>query len=154
MLGKKIYLTEEGYEKLKKELDELINKKRPQIISKVKEAREYGDLSENSEYDQARAEQSFVESRIEELQRIFKNVQIIKKNFQKDIVSLGSTVVVAMDGKEEVYTIVGSTEADPAVGKISNESEVGKALLGKKINDRVKIEVPSGTIEYVIKKIE
>lgn len=154
MAKKKIYLTQEGYEKLKKELDELLYKKRPEVIAKIKESREYGDLSENAEYDQARTEQSFIEGRIKEIQEILKNVEIIKKDHQKEVVELGSTVVVLVDGQEEVYTIVDSTEADPDLGKISNESLVGKSLLGKKVNEVVKVETPAGVIEYVIKEIK
>lgn len=155
MAKKKFYLTKEGYEKLKKELEELLNIKRPQVIAKIKEAREYGDLSENSEYDQARTEQSFLEGRIREIQNILKNAVIIETKNNGEVVSLGSTVVLeSSDGEREEYTIVSSSEADPLMGKISDESAVGKALLGKRVNEKVTIQVPSGILEYVIKEIK
>lgn len=153
MKKKKIYLTKEGYQKLQEELNELLNIKRPQVIAKIKEAREYGDLSENSEYDQARTEQSFIEGKIREIQDILKNAVIIEKNNNTEVVQLGSTVVLESEDGEDVYTIVSTSEADPLSGKISEESAVGKALLGKKVNEKVIIEVPSGTLEYVIKEI-
>jgi len=153
MKKKKIYLTKEGYQKLQEELNELLNIKRPQVIAKIKEAREYGDLSENSEYDQARTEQSFIEGKIREIQDILKNAVIIEKGNNAEVVQLGSTVVLESEDGEDVYTIVSTSEADPLSGKISEESAVGKALLGKKVNEKVIIEVPSGTLEYVIKEI-
>ncbi len=155
MIQRKIFLTKEGLEKIKKELDELINKKRPEVIKRIKEAKAYGDLSENSEYEDAKNEQSFIEGKISELQNMIKNAQIIdKKDKKSNIISLGSTIIASLDGKDNEYTIVGSAEADPSKGKISNESPIGEALLGKKAGDEVEVEVPAGKIKFKIKNIK
>lgn len=155
MIQKAIFLTKEGLQKLKKELDELINKKRPEVIKRIKEAKAYGDLSENSEYEDAKNEQSFIEGKISELENMIKNAQIIdKKDKKSNVVSLGSTIVASLDGKDNEYTIVGSAEADPSAGKISNESPIGKALLDKKTGDEIEVEVPAGKIKFKIKSIK
>ncbi|MDD5213050.1 MAG: transcription elongation factor GreA [Candidatus Gracilibacteria bacterium] len=148
-----IYLTHEGLEKLQGELSYLKNEKRMEIAAKLKEAISFGDLSENAEYAEARDEQSAVESRILELEEQLKNVQIIEdSNKKENKVSIGSKVTISNEGKEEDYIIVGSKEADilnkPA--KISNDSEVGKALIGKKKGDVVKVKSQAGINEYKI----
>jgi transcription elongation factor GreA len=153
MADKGLYLTAEGLEKLKAELDDLINHKRPEVVEQIKRARELGDLSENSLYDQARANQSFVEGRIQELESVVEQAKIIADETPKDQVGLGSQVIVHIDGDEESFTIVGEPEADPSNAKISHTSPLGQALMGKKIGDEVKVEAPVGEITYRIMKI-
>jgi len=152
MTAKKFYLTKEGYKKLKEELDFLVNTKRKEIVERIQIAKSYGDISENSEYDSARSEQSFVEGRIKEIKNILKDAEIIKKK-SVGKVDLGSKVVIEIDGQEEEYEIVGSSEADPLQNKISNESPLGQAILGKRVGEEVVIEAPRGRVTYKIKKI-
>lgn len=147
-----IYLTKEGIEKIKEELSYLKNVKRKAVIERIKEARAYGDLAENSEYDDAKEEQAFIEGRIQELEEMLKKAKIIQNN-KKDKVALGSRVKVKRGGTELVYYIVGKSESDPASFKISSESPLGKALLGKKRGDKVEVETPSGKVGYEILEI-
>jgi transcription elongation factor GreA len=151
-------VTKEGLEKLKEELDQLKNKKRKEVVERIKEAISYGDLSENSEYEEAKNEQAFVEGRILELEEKIKYAKIITGKQKTTTVQLGTTVHVKNLSKKkeepEVYTIVGSTETDPFNGKISNESPVGLALLDRKKGDKVKANVPAGVVEYEIMKVE
>ena len=137
------------------ELEELITVKRKEIVERIKIARSFGDLSENSEYESAKDEQAFVEGRITSIENMIRLSQIIDSNNDKNTVSLGHTVtfIELPDGEEEVYTIVGSAEADPFSGKISNDSPIAKALLGKSINDKVLIATPGGNMEVKIVKI-
>ena len=114
----------------------------------------HGDLSENADYAQAREEQSFIEGRIQEIEDIIKNAEIIATNTHHSSVSIGSTIKVKINGNEKTYTIVGSNEAKPKEGKISNESLVGKKLLGKKMGDKIKISIPAGESEYEIIRID
>lgn len=138
-------ITAEGLEEVKRELDELVNVKRPHIVAKIKAAREHGDLSENFEYHAARNEQAFLETRIRELEAIVKNHVLIESNGPSDRVQLLSTVTFQEDGAgEETYRIVGPAEADPAQGRISFESELGKALLGHRVGDEVVVRTPAG----------
>lgn len=153
MAKKEVFVTAEGLEKLKQELDDLINHKRPEILEQIKRARELGDLSENSLYDQARANQSFIEGRIEELETVIEQAKIISETKSSDQVGLGSHVVVHIDGDEETFAIVGEPEADPSNAKISHTSPLGQALMGKKVNESVEVEAPVGTITYRIVKI-
>lgn len=154
-MEKKTYLTKEGYDNLKKELDNLLNCERKAVAEKIKTAKEYGDLSENAEYSDAKERQSFVEGRILEIEHILKNAEIIdEKNMVCDIVNVGCTVHLEASEKELIYKIVGSAEADPKKGYISNESPIGKALLGKKKGEEVEVAVPAGTNKYKIKKIK
>ena len=151
---KKIFLTEEGYNELKEELDDLINIKRPENINAIKEARALGDLSENADYDAARNEQAEIEAKIKKLEMILENVKIIDK-ITTDEVGLGNTVTISyVDDEDETdeYKIVGSQEADPFESKISNESPIAKALMGHKVGDVVKVESPNGS--YDIKLME
>lgn len=133
MIKKSINLTAEGKKDLEKELDELI-KSRPVIAERIATARSFGDLSENEEYSSARNEQKVAENRILEIQEILQNAKIIRAG-KKDAVALGATVALTMDGKKAEYTLVGPTEANPLEGKISNESPIGKALVGHKAGD-------------------
>ncbi|MBO0480318.1 transcription elongation factor GreA [Vagococcus fluvialis] len=153
----KVYpMTLEGKEKLELELEELKTVKRKEIVERIKIARSFGDLSENSEYESAKDEQAFVEGRITTLENMIRFAQIIdNNNVSKDEVSIGRTVtfVELPDGDEEEYTIVGSAEADPFSGKISNDSPIAKALIGKKLKDTVIISTPGGDMEVRIEKI-
>lgn len=146
-------LTAEGMAALKAELQELTTHKRVEIAERLKEAKADGDLSENAMYDAAREAQGFMEGRISEIEHILKHSSLIS-NTGKSEVALGSTVHVVLEGGTQKYTIVGSTEANPDEGKISEESLVGKALLGKKAGDEVAVQVPSGTLNYKIHKVE
>ncbi len=153
MQNKKIYLTPEGLTDLKKEYSELKDTKRPQVVQRVSEAREMGDLSENAEYAAAREELSFIDGRIEELEEILKQVAIITDDAAKDgknNIKLGSKVTVKHGKTQTVYTVVGEWEADPAEKKISHESPLGKALLGKNVGEIVEVAAPMGKIEYTI----
>ena len=151
-MAKKHLLTAEGLEKHKKELELLTGQRRKEVIERIQEAVAHGDLSENADYAQAKEEQSFIEGRIQELEEILKNAEIIKSN-RSGIVSVGSKVKVAVHGNEREYTIVGSSEANPAEGRISNESVVGAKLLGAKKGDHVDIQTPSGKSIYEILEI-
>ena len=155
-MQKEVYLTKEKLEKIKAELEEFKKIKRPNIIAKIKEARALGDLSENAEYHSAREEQGFIEGKIEELEYIVKNARIVEEGRgSKGKVDIGCKVVCSIekDGKAE-FTIVGSVEADPASGKISNESPIGKALMGKKVGDIIEAAVPAGKVNYKILSIK
>lgn len=146
-------LTAEGLATLKSELHELTTVKRGEIAVRLKLAKDDGDLGENSMYDAAREDQGFTEGRIAEIEHILKHTTLISKTGKSEV-ALGSTVHVALEGGTHTYTIVGSTEANPDEGKISEESLVGKALLGKKAGDEVAVMVPSGTLKYMIHKVE
>lgn len=152
-MSKKYLLTQEGLLKLNEELKHLINDKRKEVIERIREAAAHGDLSENADYAQAREEQSFIEGRIQEIEDMVKNAEIITASTQHNNVTIGSTVTVQVNGADKTYTIVGSNEANPLEGRISNESIVGKALLGKKIGDTVTITAPAGDMEYKITAI-
>ena len=152
--AEKIMVTAEGYLDLENELNELKNVRRPQIIQAIKEARALGDLSENADYDAARDEQAQVESRIKELEYKLEHSEIIE-NKKKTHVALGSKVVIKYeDGEEDEYMIVGSLEADPFNNRISNESPIGVAVMGKKQGDVVSVASPNGSYEVTIKEIK
>jgi transcription elongation factor GreA len=153
-MSKKYLLTPEGLQKLQEELKVLVNDKRKEIIERIREAAAHGDLSENADYAQAREEQSFIEGRIQEIEDIIKNAEIIATNSHHSNVTIGSTVVVKVDDQKKKYTIVGSNEANPKAGKISNESVVGKALLGRKAGEKFKVQTPAGEMQYEIISIE
>ena len=150
-----VYLTENGLEELKKELDNLISVRRPENIQAIKEARSLGDLSENAEYDAARNEQAQIEARIQQLEKMLENVSIITE-VSNDTVGIGNTVSIKYvdDEEEEVYKIVGSQEADPFESKISNESPIAKALFEHKVGDIVTVESPNGSYEVEIIEIK
>ena len=151
---KEFYLTAEGVAKLREELDDLVHNQRAKIANLLKEAKEYGDLSENIQWDDAKDRQAFIEGRIAEIENILKHSSLIKMPKATDAVTLGSTVHLELEEGVQKYTIVGSTEANPEEGKISNESPIGKALLGKKKGEEVEVEVPSGSMVYKITHIE
>lgn len=154
MTPQNTYLTSAGLDKLKAELSDLKEKKRPEVVLRIKEAVSYGDLSENSEYDDAKREQGFIEGRIAELEELLKNAHIVKSNSgDHGTVALGTTVTVKHNSNTQSFTIVGHAEADPASGLISNESPLGQALLGKKVGDKVTVETPKGATTYHISKI-
>ncbi|MCF7918041.1 transcription elongation factor GreA [Candidatus Gracilibacteria bacterium] len=153
---KKVLVTKEGLRKLEEEQQYLITVRRKEVSERLAEAISYGDLSENSEYDEAKNEQAFLEQRIKELEEQIKSAEIITEGIsdKKGVVQIGSTVKLRIAGGEDhEYTIVGSTEADPMMHKISNESPVGEAILGKKVKDKVKVKAPGGSFEYEILKI-
>ncbi len=150
MNNKPTYLSREGLQKLREELEEMVTVKRPEIAQRIHDAKEHGDLTENAEYEDAKNEQAFVEGRIQTLEVLIKNATIIDENHSTDFVVIGSTVKLKGDHGTETYTIVGSAEADPSQGKISNESPVGRALLGKKKGDKVVVQVPAGDDAYTI----
>ncbi len=152
MKGKKIYLTQQGFEELKSELDNLINVKRPANIQAIKEARALGDLSENADYDAAKNDQAEIEGRIKKIEKMLENVEIIEKG-DSSVVSLGTTVSIKyVDDEDETdeYQIVGSQEADPFMSKISNESPIAKAIMNKKVGDIVEVESPNGVYKIEI----
>jgi transcription elongation factor GreA len=148
------YLTPERLEELKTELSELKNKKRIEVAERLKRAKELGDLSENSEYFEAREEQALVEARILELEEMVKNASVIKKAASTETVQMGSTVEIAKDGQTFKFTIVGSNEARPEAGLLSNESPLGKAFVGKRVGAEVKVKTPTGEVAYKILHIE
>lgn len=156
MEDNKSYLTPEGLEAVQRELDDLINIQRPDIAQKLKEAVAQGDLKENADYHDAKERQGFIEGRIAELEATLRNAVIIEKTGSNDSVQIGNTVTIRELGTkdDETYMIVGSAEANAAEGKISNESPIGRALLGKKKGDKIKVETPSGKIEFKVRKIE
>lgn len=145
----KVFLTPEGLEELKKELKELIEVKRPQVVQKIAQAREMGDISENSAYTSALEEQGFIEGRILELEEVIKR-SVVSKGRTDGVVVVGCRVKVHVDGKEDEYCLVGAPEADPKVKKISYESPLGRALMGKKVGDKVEMDAPDGKIVYTI----
>jgi len=149
------YLSQEHYDELQKELEELKTDGRVEVAKRLKQAKELGDLSENSEYQEAKFAQSKLEGRVSELNEIIRNASIIKKSVGTATVRIGSEVKLEKDDKDEVkYTIVGSNEASPLKGLISNESPLGRAILGKKVGDIVKIETAVGWKSYKILSIE
>ena len=157
MMNQKVYpMTLEGKQKLESELEELKLVKRKEVVERIKIAREFRDLSENSEYESAKDEQAFVEGRISTLEQMLRNSEIIdNSNVAVGEVAIGRTVVFVElpEGEEEEYTIVGKAEADPLSGKISNESPIAKALMGYKVGDTVQIDTPAGEMSVKIIKI-
>ena len=156
MTAKEIVLTAEGLAKLETELEYLKTEKRKEVAEKIKQARSFGDLSENSEYDEAKNEQGHVEVRIVQIENMLKNAKLIDESeIDANVVSLGTTVkILDVEFNEEVvYTIVGSAEADPVASKISDESPVGQGLLGKKVGDTAKIETPAGAMKFKVLEI-
>ncbi|BAC13958.1 transcription elongation factor GreA [Oceanobacillus iheyensis] len=154
---KSYYMTQEGKDKLEEELHYLKTDRRQEVVERIKVARDFGDLSENSEYDAAKDEQAFVEQRITQVEKMIRNAVIIENdNDNPNIVSLGKSVsfVELPDGDEETYTIVGSAEADPFEGKISNDSPMATSLLGKEIGEEVTVTTPGGDIDVRITNVE
>lgn len=148
-----MYVSKEGLERFKQELDGLINVKRKEIIERIERAKELGDLSENAEYAAAKDEQAFTEGRIIELKDMIARAEIINSSGRVDLVHVGSKVKVKTDGTETEYEIVGVAEADPLTGKISNESPLGRSFLGRRIGDKIQIQIPKGMVTYTILEI-
>ncbi|GAB6877653.1 transcription elongation factor GreA [Thermaerobacter litoralis] len=156
-MDKELLLSAEGLRKLEEELQYLKSVKRREVAQRIKQAREFGDISENSEYEEAKNEQAFVEGRIIELEKMLRNARIVNdEEIDPTKVNIGSTVYLKdVDTGEEVqYTIVGSNEADPAALRISYQSPVGKALFGRSVGEVVEVKVPAGTLRYEIVRIE
>jgi len=151
-MKKDIQLTKTGKEELEKEL-QTIKEARGEIIERIKTARELGDLSENAEYSAARLEQSRAETRVEEIEHILKNAEIMAAPKDKNIVELGNTVVLKGPNGDKEFMVVSSVEADPMNGKVSKESPIGKSLMGKKVGEEVEIITPAKTTKYTIKKV-
>lgn len=158
MATEKVFpMTQAGKEKLEQELEYLKSVKRKEVVERIKIARSFGDLSENSEYDSAKEEQAFVEGRITTLENMIRNAKIIQEEeMAGDIVGLGRSVtfVELPDGDEETYTIVGSAEADPFEGKISNDSPIAKSLIGRTVGDEVIVQTPGGEMNVRIVSIK
>lgn len=153
MNNKPTYLSPEGVVTLREELEQLVNVRRAEVATRIHDAKEHGDLSENAEYEEAKNEQAFVEGRIQTLEAMLKTAVIIEHPGTEHV-ALGSVVDVESGDGKETFTIVGSAEARPAQGRISNESPVGRALLGKKAGDKVAVTLPNGTdVTYRIKSI-
>jgi transcription elongation factor GreA len=151
-----VYLTPEGLENLKEELDELVNVRRPELAKRLRKAIQQGDLSENADYIQGKEEQGFLEGRVQQIEAMLRNAVIIEDQGATDEVRLGSHVTVLEEGgsESELYHLVGSAEADPLNGKISKASPLGQALLGAKVGDTVAIEAPAGEIRFEVVSIE
>lgn len=154
MTERQTFITADGLEKLRDELHQLKTVKRREIAQRIQEAKELGDLSENAEYVEAKNEQAFVEGRVAELEAVVKNPVIIQDVKNSELVRVGSSVTLKTDGKEISYTIVGSNESDPLNGRISNESPLGQAFIGKKVGDAVEIDVPRGKRTFSIVSIK
>jgi transcription elongation factor GreA len=153
MAEEKVYLTKEGQKKIQEEYDQLVSDRRKEVAEKLQKARELGDVSENAAYDAAREEQAFVEGRIAELEDVLRRVEVVEEKAGGEI-AIGSTVLVHLDGDEHEFTVVGAHEADPANGKISHESPLGQALIGKKVGEKVEVEAPLGKITYRIVEVK
>ena len=154
---KEIVLTPQGYEKLKQEIEYLSTDKRREVADRIRVAREFGDIAENSEYDDAKNEQALLEHRIAQLEERLRNARVIsKKEISSDVVSIGSRVKLRdMDAKETIeYHIVGSAEANPSENKLSNESPVGKAIIGRKKGETVEVTAPRGALKFKILEIK
>ena len=152
--GKQFIFTKEGLEDLKKEFEDLVKAQRPAIAQRIQRAREFGDLAENSEYDAAKDEQSLIETRIAELEKVLHKAQLIGPKTTTDFVTIGATIVVEVEGQIDEFTIVGTMEADPAQRKISNESPVGAALLGAKVGEVIDVVTPIVRASYKILEIK
>lgn len=150
----KVLLTREGLEELKAEYNELTQVKRSEAVKRLSDARELGDLSENSEYAAAKQDLAFMDGRIIELEEIIRGAKLISGNHTKSQVDLGCKVTLHVDGKKEEFMLVGEWEADPMAKKISHESPLGKALMGKKVGEKVVVEAPAGKVIYKILGIE
>lgn len=156
MTRERIPITREGLEALRQEYEYLVKHRRPEIARIIQEASEHGDIRENAAYDAAKHDQAFIEGRIREIEELLKRVELIEEPTDGDrsVVRVGSTVTIEIDGELETYTIVGAIEAKPSAGRISNESPVGKALLGHRAGETVTIQTPNGQITARIVKVE
>lgn len=150
----KIQVTKQGFEDLKKELDKLANTKRPKLVERLSYARSQGDLSENSDYHNAKEELDFLDGRIAELKEVINNAKVVGKNNGNGKVAVGTKVVLKVKDKEHIYDIVGEWEADPVNKKISHSSPLGQALVGKKVGESAEVEAPAGKVVYEILSIK
>jgi len=153
MINKQVQVTKEGLEALEKELNELVSVKRPKVVERLANARTQGDLTENSDYHNAKDELEFLDGRISELEKVVQNSTIVKNGQNGDGVSVGTKVTVKTNGQKHTFHIVGEWEADPIQKKISHTSPLGQALVGKKIGDKVQVEAPAGKVIYEILSI-
>lgn len=153
-MAKQVQLTKQGFTTLKDELAKLVNEKRPKLVERLSYARSQGDLSENSDYSNAKEELEFLDGRILELEGVLKNAKVVNGNGKKGSVDVGKKVTLKVNGDKHVYEIVGEWEADPKNKKISPESPLGSALIGKKVGDRIEVEAPAGKVVYQILAIE
>ncbi len=149
-MNNKIQITKKGLESLKNELELLQNDKRPKVVKRLANARSQGDLSENSDYQNARDELEFLDGQISELEEVLRNAVVVNGNGGNGEVSIGTIVRVKANGNEHEFNIVGEWEADPAAKKISHSSPLGKALIGKKVGDRIEVEAPAGMLIYEV----
>jgi transcription elongation factor GreA len=155
-MAEPVYLTAEGRDELAKELAFLVNVRRPELAAKLKEAVSQGDLKENADYHDAKEQQAFVEGRIKYLENLLHSAEIISGGRKDGVVGIGSRVTIVEVGEsdEETYNIVGAAEANPSEGKISNQSPIGSALLGRKAGEKFKVTTPAGTIEFKVKRVQ
>ena len=151
---KKYQLTKQGYDNLRKEYEELKTIKRTQAVKRLQTARSMGDLSENREYTAAKEGLAFVEGRIQEIEELLKNVEVIQNNSRNSIIALGSQVTVQINNHKEILQIVGEFETDPLNKKLSSTSPIGKALIGRKVGEEIEIQVPDGKLKYKILQIK
>jgi transcription elongation factor GreA len=150
-MKREILITQEGLDKLNTELKELVEVRRPDVIARIKSAKELGDLSENAEYSSAKDEQSFIEGRIQELEDVIKHAKVVKDgNGDSKMIQIGSKVTIEVEGDTDTFELVGPAESDPARGKISTDSPVGQALLGHKEKETVSVKTPDGNVAYKI----
>ncbi len=155
MTQQQSYLTPEGEAKLKSELAELTGPRREELSQRLRSAIQMGDLSENADYHKAKEDQGFLEGRIQEIEAILRSAVLIEENTNKEVISIGSRVTIQEEGfPPETYHLVGPTEADPRNGRISHESPIGRALLGRKVGETAEAEAPGGVIEFKVLKIE
>lgn len=150
----KLQLTREGFEELKREYEELVNVKRPETVDRLSNARSMGDLSENNDYHNAKEALEFLDGRISELEGVLEHAEVVTSNGRADQVAVGTRVKVKVNGAHHVFHIVGEWEANPKEKKISHESPLGKALIGRKVGEKVEVEVPAGKVIYEILSIE
>ena len=155
-MAEQVYLTAEGKAELERELDQLLNVRRPELARKLKDAVAEGDLKENADYHDAKEQQAFLEGRIQYLENVLRSATVIANDGSTDVVRLGSEITIVEDGMddEETYVIVGAAEANPREGKISHESPIGAALLGHKKGDKVRVNTPGGDVVFKIKRIK
>lgn len=155
-MNNQTYITQTGLEKLRTELSNLKNVRRKQVADRIQEAKDFGDLSENAEYAEAKEEQAFIEGRIQELENILRNATIIKEHTKNGGVDVGNLIKIKEKETGDIreYEIVGSSESDPSLGRISNESPLGRTFLGRKIGEIVEVNVPNGVVRYEIIEIE
>ncbi len=156
MEAKPVPLTPEGKRRLEEELAYLVNVRRPEVAEKIHSAKMDGDIMENAGYEAAKEEQAMLEGRIAYLENLLRNVVLIENDGQSATVQLGSVVTIQEEGQDdlETYTIVGAAEADPTAGRISNESPLGKALMGRKVGDRVTVMAPGGQVRFILRAVE